>query len=517
VRKLNLWAAFAAVSCFLMLSASSAAADEWHSETPVAARIGVPAPLGEIGDVAFEAPNRGVLVTAGIQGVMPAGVYAYDGTGWHLYSTVCGGQDGSVAWAGPNEFWTVAAYANKQEGSPSSGEEVARTLCRFANGEVVASYAEPFGSETAYEKMEAAACNGPSNCWFAGVPVASTAPNQGPFHIHWDGASVTAVPSLTETQPRIENGEGTVTGLTFFAGALIESVTKAPYLREVSLAQPEIFTPVPLPEGVSGPFAIGSDGGQLWAVSEAEPVALRSIGLGFERIPLGRRLNGGVESPVVIATEPNGAAIWAAEAHFSGGSATVVLTHISASGAESEPLTLPRPAEELNPKGAPTALACPSAGQCWLATSKGWLFHLGGPLPQDTDPAMHVVISSRPTDNSTRSFVPAGLPQDNSGETEPTKSLGEVPLEKFPVTHKRKTLVSKVHQTIIGKRTLQLSFVLYARAHVQLVASFHKKVVAKTPKLTMAKGTHELRLKLDPKRWPTGLDFRVHPVSKKAS
>ena len=59
---------------------------------------------------------------------------------------------------------------------------------------------------------------------------------------------------------------------------------------------------------------------------------------------------------------------------------------------------------------------------------------------------------------------------------------------------------------------LQLSFVLHAKAHVQLLAKRHHKVVAKTDKLTLGKGPHRLRLHLDPDRWPTGLDFEVHPA-----
>lgn len=492
---------------------------EWHSETPVAAGIGVPAPLGEVGDVAFWAPNRGVLITAGIEGAMPSGVYAYDGTGWHLYSTVCGGHEGRVAWAGPDEFWTVSDYATQGEGT-QQGEGKAQTLCHFVNGEVVASYAEPIGSPDIYQQMKAAACDGPTDCWFAGKPLPSSAPNVGPFHLHWDGSGMTDVPSLDQPQPQIENLPGTVTGLAFFEGTLYESVNKEPYLREVNLARPEIFTAVTLPEGVKGPFALSADGGQLWAVSEPKssekPVALRSIGLGFETIPLERRLNK-VESGQPIATEPNGAAVWAGEPSSQIGGAAAV-TRIDASGAESAPIELPRPEEELNPKGHPTAIACPAVGQCWMATEKGWLFHLGEPLPQDTDPAMHVLITSRPKDNSTRSFVAAGLPEDNSGETEESKGFEEPP-GKFPTPPKAKAPVvpHSVHQRIIGKRTLELSFVLRVRAHVQLLAKYRHKVVAKTPRLTLAKGAHKLRLKLDPKRWPTGLAFHVHPAHKKSS
>lgn len=495
--------------------APAARADEtgWHSETPVAAGIGVPAPLGEVGAIAFWAPNRGVLITAGNEG-MPPGVYAYDGTGWHLYSTVCGGHRGSIAWAGPDEFWTVSDYATRQSGNSFPELEETRSLCHFKDGEVVASYAEPIRTATSYLRMEAAACNGPADCWFAGEPLEEAASNQGPFHLHWDGRGLTAVPSLTEAQPQIDDAPGTITGLAFFEGTLYETASEAPFLREASLLRPEVFAPVPLPEGATGPFTLAADGGQIWAISESEPLALRSIGAGFEEIPLERPIGkaGGV-SAVPLATEPNGAAVWVGGAEENSSISRANVTRISASGAESVPILLPRPEEELDPKGRPWAIACPTAGQCWLATEKGWLFHLGGSLPQDTDPAMHVLITQRPADNSTPTFVPGGVPEDNSGESE-TNRREELKAEPFPRPRKHRAIVFKVRRKVIGNSILQLSFILRAKAHVQLLAKVHKKVVAKTPRLTLAKGPHRLRLTLDPKNWPTGLDFQVHPAGK---
>lgn len=497
-----------------VLFAPAARADDtgWHSETPVAAGIGVPAPLGEVGDIAFWAPNRGVLITAG-NGGMPPGVYAYDGTGWHLYSTVCGGHHGSVAWAGPDEFWTVSDYATHQPGAGPLAEET-RTLCHFVGGEVVASYAEPIRTATTYSRMEAAACNGPADCWFAGEPLEEAAPNHGPFHLHWNGEGVTAVPSLTEAQPQIVDPPGTITDLAFFGGTLYETATEAPFLREASLLRPEVFAPVPLPEGANGPFTLAADGGQLWAISESEPVAFRSIGEGFEVIPLERPIGkaSGV-SVVPSATEPNGAAVWVGGGEEGSIFSRASVIRISASGAESAPIWLPGSDEELDPKGRPWAIACPTAGQCWLATEKGWLFHLGGSLPQDTDPAMHVLITRRPADNSTPTFVPGGVPEDNSGEVE-AKRREELKAEPFPKPRKKHAILFKVRRKLVGKSTLQISFVLRARAHVQLLAKVRKKVVAKTPRLTLAKGPHRLRLTLDPERWPTGLDFQVHPAGK---
>ena len=483
-----------------------AAEPGWHSEAPVGA-LDVPAPLGEIGDIEFWAPNRGVLITAGIEGVAPAGVYAYDGTGWHLYSTVCGGEEGRIAWAGPDDFWTVSRYASPQPGKTPTQEQ-ARTLCHFQNGEVVASYAKPIGAAAAYEKMNAAACAGPADCWFAGEALPSMAPNLGAFHLHWDGGGLTELPSLVEPEPTVEDGPGTVTGLAYLGGALFESVDKAPFIRQVGAAPAPFFSAVAIPEEASGPFLLAGDPGQLWAVARNGESVLRDIGAGFERVPLDRSIG-----PVgVAASEPNGAAVWAAGT-VAGESVGVV--QVGAGGEVSTAIPLPGPTEAISAKGPPSAISCPAAGQCWLATQEGWLFHLGGALPQDTDPAMHALITFRPQDESTRVFVPPGVPVDNSGETESARSTGKEVLEPFPEERVRSSLVYDVHQKILGKRVLELSFKLRAPAHVQLRAKFHGKVVAKTPRLTLDKGPHKLHLKLDPKRWPTGLDFQVHPIAKK--
>lgn len=521
MRRIGLAAILAALLT-LLVSASAARADQmgWHLDTPIG-RLGVPARLGNIGDIEFWAPNRGVLITGGIDGVSPAGVYAYDGVGWHLYSTVCGGEEGRIAWAGPDEFWTVATYATPPEGSPGTFQEMARTLCLFRNGEVVASFAEPYGSSTAYQQMEAAACAGPTDCWFAGKPLEESSPNTGPFHLHWDGTKLEAVPSLIEPQPRIEDPPGTVTDLDFLGDSLFEAADEAPYLRQVDLATPEVFAPVSTPEGATGPFYLTGDPGQLWAVGKDGTSVLRDIGSGFEEVPL--KGGAGAEEPeaeglgVVEAagSEPNGAALWVGGLDVNSAlQVEATVRRVSASGAVSEVVSLPGADEELNGKGGAKSVVCPGPDQCWLVTEGGWLFHLGSPLPQDTDPAMHALITSRPEDASTPTFVSAGLPEDDSGEKEASKSRPGESLEPFPETRPQRNIVYDVHQQIVGKRTLQLSFKLRATAFVQLRARFHTKVVAKTPRLTLRKGPHELHLKLDPKRWPTGIDFKVHPVKK---
>ena len=129
-----------------------------------------PLPVGYVGDIEFWAPNRGVLITAG-NSVVPAGLYAYDGVNWHQLSTVCGGTDGRIAWAGPDEFWTISDQRPGQVLSTSgTGALEDVSLCHFLDGQVVASFAEPLEQPNSYKPMNAAACAGPNDCWFGGRP-----------------------------------------------------------------------------------------------------------------------------------------------------------------------------------------------------------------------------------------------------------------------------------------------------------------------------------------------------------
>jgi hypothetical protein len=500
---------------------AGAAEPEWHSGQPVAAGIGVPVALGEVSGMAFWSPDKGVLVTSGTGGT-PAGVYAYDGSGWYLYSTVCasGSEGGGIAISGPDEFWTIADYGESQEDANGDAlTERNRTLCHFAEGKVVASYAEPAASAEAFGEMSAAACSGPADCWFGGDELREPFPNREPFHLHWNGEAPVAVPSRTLSEPEVPQMPGDVMGLEFARGRLFETVSAAPYLREVSPDDARRFLSVEPLSATTGPFVLSTDPGQqqLWAGNRGGAV-LRLGSAGFETVTIepnifaiGGQPGLGIEA---IGTEPGSEAAWLGGGGFNGAG----VRQVDADGTLGPIIELPRPSEELNPKGAAKHIVCPASNQCWMVTEKGWLFHLGGPPAEgvNTDPLMHRLITTRPKDASSRTFIPAGLPEDDSGETEPQKSApGKI--EPFPEHRPRRSIVYAVHQRMVGKLVLELSFKLRARAHVRLQAKYHGRVVVKTPRLTLGKGPHKLHLKLDPKRWPTGLDFQVHPVRKRSS
>jgi hypothetical protein len=534
-------AALAALVCVAAAAPALATADDWHSEQPTAAGSPVPTALGQVYDLRFWAPNRGVLITAD-------GLWAYDGTGWHQLSTVCGGLGGRIAWAGPLDFWTVSDQAVGQANVPKV-QLRHRSLCHFSGGKVVASYAQPIGTAGEYEPMNAAACLAPDDCWFAGELLPASAANRGAFHLRWDGSSLRPFPSPAVHDASAADPDRPVADLAVHQGALYESVAIAPEplegepsdqpyrLHRVYSGDPPAFVPL-LPTapidyaGLSpaavAPLQLSSDGSQLWAVAgtsggtAAAPVtALRFDGASFA--PLTLTDPDGVLAPgtaiAAVAAEPGTDAAWVADvpAGETGGQVPQLarIARIHADGTVDSATSLPGAADGLARKGQADRLACPAPGQCWLTTTTGWLFHLGGALARDDAPEMHRLITFRPQDAATINLPPDTNPDDDSGIAppvfyEPPPDTTPVPTDAGTRTRARK-LVTGLRRRMIHRTTLELTFTLTAKARVQLVAKRRSKVVARTKRATLAKGRHKLRLRLSTRRWPTKLDFRVTP------
>ena len=182
----------------------------------------------------FYAPNEGLLSVEG-NAVVPTGLLFWNGRAWHQLSTVCGGSGevSRIAWAGAEEFWVITEPSEPRVGSGLG-------LCHFEDGVVVGSYSTPYQSPEPFRPMDAAACTGPDDCWFAGIGSEDPSGQHiGAFHLHWDGTNLTS-----SYQPQ---GRG-VSGLAYFDGTFYESTlvgTQAGDTTDpVTLATPEPYGPV---------------------------------------------------------------------------------------------------------------------------------------------------------------------------------------------------------------------------------------------------------------------------------
>jgi hypothetical protein len=529
----------------------------WRLEQPTPpaltpAETLTPIGLGKIGDIQFWAPNRGLLITAGNGSTIPAGVWAYNGRGWHELSTVCGGSDGRIAWAGPEEFWTISdgrpGQAPDALGNPPPLED--NTLCHFSGGKVVASYASLAFNANSYQAMHAAGCLSPTDCWFAGNPLP---PGQaGAFHLHWNGSSVVEEPYAPEGHA--------VEAMTPFEGQLYESVrvSKGDLVSEASPGPPvvhainragvqptfEALLGLPLYEpeefaealdflhvsaadsalwGAAGPQAelpAGSKPAQVTVVRDSGGT-WRQL-LGPNTVPSGQTL---FPSDIVssIAAEPGTEGAWIAlqsqeDAAQPSPTAQATVARMSPEGAVSDQRQLPSAGEGIGPKGAAVKTVCPAPHDCWMATTHGWLFHLttgNEELAQDGDPAFAGPITERPPDAGVPQVAPDAPPPDISGLPTESHTSGAIPeVTVSPAQERIKLpLLSNIRTRIVHGNILELRFHLAVRAQVRLLARRKRVLVASTPLRTLAAGNRKLLLRLDIHRWPTKLELKTRALA----
>jgi hypothetical protein len=561
--------ALAALACPLLGGAGAeAAAPDWHVEAVLPPQVPglpeskTPIGLGQVGDLEFWAPNRGLLITAGNPPTIPPGVWAYNGSSWHELASVCGASDGRIAWAGPEEFWTVSDGRPGQaetEGKPPLADN---TLCHFAGGSVVGSYGSLAFRPDSYQAMHGAGCLGAADCWFAGDILP---PGQvGSFHLHWNGGSLGAAPNPQgRTVLDIRRlGARLYESVRITTGDLIappESALEPSDLHTIApngvsptfvSLHPESPTAQSLPIYAPGEFPAGLDflhlsatEGGLWAAGNPTSpppegstpgevtVLHQSAGAWSQVLGPSTDPPGGNpftrfftkeredENDVVtsIAANPGTQTAWLAldtkaDVKKPSPVARARVASISADGTIGEEQVLPSPSEEeagIGPKGAAARVMCSAVDNCWLVTTQGWLFHFSDEahrhLPQDTDPAFAGLITFRPPDQGVPAVVPDAPPVDDSG------LLGEVPLrgaiEPPAATESRVPvpLLSHIRTRLVHRDTLELRFHLAVKARLRLIARRKSRVVAKTPMLTLAAGNRSLRLRLDLRRWPTKL------------
>jgi len=499
-------------------------------------------PLGHVDDMEFYAPNEGLLSVEG-NTTVPPGLFFYNGRGWHQLSTVCGGSGeiSRIAWAGPDEFWVITEPSEPRVGAGLG-------LCHFKDGAVVGSYSTPLQSPDPFHTLDAAACNGPNDCWFAGIGSEDPSGQRiGAFHLHWDGASL-----LTSYQPQ---GRG-VSGLAFFGGTFYETTfigTEAGNsTSQIMLANPEpesilihrleagSFKDVEfLPEPYKGPLneagvpndgtellSVHADGNELWlsgggaasgpdAPSQGSvpgpPVAVRydTESSKFEQVPLETSLFGSEDRFVDISPIPGGAGAWAADQAISQRGSATAKAKVALIGAHGETHLQSLPISGAG-RGSAQLVAATGPEEAWMATSAGWLFHYtnGSVLSEDTDSNWESTITQRPNE-SIEQFVPDTPPADNSQLfAPPPVAVEQAQSLETPVPEVIPALLKDIRVTRHGL-TVIVNFKLAGLADVQLIAKRHGKTIAKTPKQRLKAGRHSLKLSFSAKRWPTGLGFKT--------
>lgn len=535
-------AALAAILVAAALAPAGAAAEPiWRLEQPPPPD-GAPfkVPLGAPGDLKFWAPNRGLLTIEG-NDTIPRGIFSWDGRSWHQLATVCGGPGDTarIAWAGPTEFWVVSEPSEPRRGSGLA-------LCRFKDGEVVGSWSTRVDAADPFRQMASAACNGPGDCWFGGIGSQDALGERvGAFHLHWNGSDLRTVYG---PQGR------SVSDMQFHAGELFEStlVGRSPENRDdpVDLAEPEAvpsllhrvagtafandpFLPAALPEVPDDGtelLALDSAGGNLWAVgggaasgpsAPAEtavarpPLAAHLVGGVFEELSLSGSSFGPGDRLGDVAAIPGGSEALAAVVPFKDRRSANSKATVARIAADGTTTTTRLPSAGAG-RGSSARVACPTAGECWMVTWAGWIFHYGdgATLPQDTDPAFQGTIEFRPNE-AAEQFIPDRLPVDDSQlfappplELDPTAPPAGGKVRRLP------PLLKKIRSRLRGLR-LTVSFTLTRRARVGLLAKRGGRTVARTRPRVYRPGRRKLSLGLSRKRYPTRLAFRTREIKRR--
>jgi hypothetical protein len=504
-------------------------------------------PLGRVDDMEFYAPNEGLLSVEG-NAVVPAGLFFYNGRGWHQLSTVCGGSGeiSRIAWAGPDEFWVITEPSEPRVGAGLG-------LCHFKDGVVVGSYSTAFQSPEPFRPMDAAACDGPDDCWFAGIGSEdSSGQHIGAYHLHWNGTSL-----IGSYQPQ---GRG-VSGLAFFDGTFFESTLVGAEpgnaTKQVTLTTPEpkpilihrleggVFTGVGfVPEEYKGTLneagvpsegtellSAHSDGSELWlsgggaasgpdAPKEGSvpgpPVAVRynAATSKFEQVPIKTSLFGPEDRFVDVSPVPNSPEAWVADQPYSQHGSATAKAKVALIGEHGETQLDTLPVSGAG-RGSAQLVAATGPEEAWLATSAGWLFHYtnGTVLPEDADPNWVSTITQRPNE-SVAQFVSDTPPPDNSQLfAPPPVAVEQAPSAETPVPEVIPALLKDVKVSRRGL-TVIVSFKLAGLADVQLVAKRHGKTIARTAKERLKAGKHSLKLTFSARRWPTGLSFKTKALVK---
>ncbi|MFY9469603.1 MAG: hypothetical protein WAP37_05765 [Solirubrobacterales bacterium] len=506
-------------------------------------------PLGAPSDLQCWQPNRCILASGGNSQVAN-GLYLFNGEAWRQYATVCGqGNDpdyGAVVWAGPTEFWTIT--------HPSQDfRSVGVALCRFSGGQVVGSYSTKRGaldtSPDPFRRMTSGACSSPESCWFGGEAGSSPEGGRiGSFHLYWDGTELKTIyaPARRGVSDIVFSGTRFTEAL--FAGprvgAPLDSALNPipPYrmLQEIDpavAAGPAAFSPVQFSAAAESgspveetelralDAAAGPPGGSptTWAVggaatsgpngSPSEPadrgpfVAFRTDAQPWRKIemPPGIAEPGSNFSDVagIPGTDRAFATVETPD-----GSPFVV--SIDPGAADPVARITRVPPEEFEDWAQGTGAArieCAAINECWMASSAGWMYHYSDPaFPLTADTAMNAMVTFRPNEVAEQA-ISDSAPIDDSLLFAPPPAADDQALSP-PKGKRLKPAVRSVKSKLKG-RVLTLSFRVIRPARLRVVARRKGRVVASAKTRLLKPGRRRVRLRLNPKRWPTRLSMKV--------
>ncbi|MBJ7457956.1 MAG: hypothetical protein JHD02_02080 [Thermoleophilaceae bacterium] len=549
-------------ACLLASVAAStaAAASSWRAY-PLPRTSAFEQPLGQPTSLSCWSANACVLLTID-NSYFTNGVFAFTGdtttavSGWKQYATVCGQGDasagiGRVAWAGPNEFWTLTTPSSPWNTSGYAG----RGLCRFSGGQIVGSYSTVRGqidtSSDPYQPMEAAACKSASECWFGGIAAAlpdGTSP--GTFHLRWDGSNLRSVYAPAKRG---------ASDIEAFDGGFAESVYAGPDSRRESdptLIDVPGYSPIQLIEP-GADSALGFSNGDLepdapgflpeatevLALDAGLPSApgsiLWAVGGGAASGPQkDQEIDGGLADDSPADTGPFAAYREAGASNSwqqinspsNPDSINTRFVDVAAIPGSDEAIAAIAPGNSPQLSPAPSEIAkldasagtvaietignfgsvqrveCVNAEQCWAATAEGWLLRYSdtaSPVAGNGDPAFAAQVLSRPNevieqalaDSSTDdSLLFAPAPVTEAEEPAPPKRL--------------KAAVRKVTTKLRGTRLI-FSFKTIRKVRVTILAKRRGRVVAKSRSGLLRPGKHKMVLRLNPKRWPTKIAMNV--------
>ena len=533
--------ALIALAVGLSAPGSARAEASWRLEQPPPpAGAAFKVPLGRPDDMEFYAPNEGLLSVEG-NATIPAGLFFYNGRGWHQLSTVCGGSGevSRIAWAGPDDFWVITEPSEPRVGAGLG-------LCHFEDGVVVGSYSTPVQSPDPFRPMDVAACDGPNDCWFAGIGSEDPSGQRvGAFHLHWNGTSL-----ISSYQPQ---GRG-VSGLAFFDGTFYESTfvgaepgntTKPVTLATSEPAHPILihklvgetfmdvsFLPFPysgVPSEGTELLSAKSDGSDLWfsgggaasgpaAPKEGSvpspPLAVHYSDPFYQQAPIDTSLFGPEDRFVDIAPIPDTQSAWVADQPYSQRENVTAKAKVALIDTDGETHLDTLPVSGPG-RGSAQVIAATGSEEAWMATSAGWIFHYtnGTVLPEDTDPYWVSTITVRPNE-SVAQFVPDAPPPDDSQLLAPPPvAIEQAASVETPAPEIIPALLKDVKVARRGL-TVIVSFKLAGLADVQLLAKRDGKVIARTAKERLKAGKHSLKLSFSVKRWPTGLSFKTKALVK---